>query len=278
MTMYAMTCAEFDDALADYLEGDLGPAQRQTVEAHLGSCARCAALARDLQQIRAGSDALGELAPSRDLWTGIAARIEAPVVPLGSRTAPNVAARPRRAEWLRMAAVAAALVAVTAGVTYTLTVNRDSGASGTIAAVTRPAPAGVSVPAASRDDSAAAADDRTVAPDDSAPVAPDQTDATSGGRPSTQSVGNSSTRATSSSDSREIDRLRTVFLRNRSQLDPRTAAIIEANLKVIDDAIAQSKAALAQDPASRFLNNQLNNALDKKLELLRTAAQLPSRT
>jgi hypothetical protein len=78
--------------------------------------------------------------------------------------------------------------------------------------------------------------------------------------------------------SREIDRLRAVFLRSRSQLDPRTAAIIETNLKVIDDAIAQSKAALAQDPASRFLTNQLNSALDKKLELLRTAALLPNRT
>jgi len=78
--------------------------------------------------------------------------------------------------------------------------------------------------------------------------------------------------------SREIDRLRTIFARNRSQLDPRTAAIIEANLKVIDEAIAQSKAALAQDPASRFLNNQLNSALGKKLELLHTAALLPNRT
>jgi hypothetical protein len=97
-------------------------------------------------------------------------------------------------------------------------------------------------------------------------------------QPSTQAVRNSSATTATSSSSREIDRLRTVFLRNRAQLDPRTAAIIEANLKVIDDAIAQSKAALAQDPASRFLNNQLNNALDKKLDLLRTAAQLPSRT
>ena len=78
--------------------------------------------------------------------------------------------------------------------------------------------------------------------------------------------------------SREIDRLRTIFLQSRSQLDPRTAAIIETNLKVIDDAIAQSKAALAQDPASRFLTDQLNSALDKKLELLRTAALLPNRT
>jgi hypothetical protein len=96
-------------------------------------------------------------------------------------------------------------------------------------------------------------------------------------RATTQAVGNTAAPVEAGS-SREIDRLRSVFLRNRAQLDPRTAAIIETNLKVIDDAIAQSKAALAQDPASRFLHNQLNIALDKKLELLRTAAQLPSRT
>ena len=93
--------------------------------------------------------------------------------------------------------------------------------------------------------------------------------------PATSNVGNPTA---ASSTSREIDRLRTVFARTRGQLDPRTAAIIEANLKVIDDAIAQSRAALEQDPASRFLNNQLNSALDKKLELLRTAAMLPNRT
>ena len=93
--------------------------------------------------------------------------------------------------------------------------------------------------------------------------------------PSAQAVRNT---APAETYSREIDRLRSVFVQNRSLLDPRTAAIIEANLKVIDDAIVQSKAALAQDPASKFLNNQLNNALDKKLELLRTAALLPNRT
>ena len=71
-------------------------------------------------------------------------------------------------------------------------------------------------------------------------------------RPPSQRVANAPATDTYA---REIDRLRTIFARNRSQLDPRTAAIIEANLKVIDDAIAQSKAALAQDPASRFLNN-----------------------
>ena len=46
----------------------------------------------------------------------------------------------------------------------------------------------------------------------------------------------------------------------------------------IDQAIRQSREALARDPRSRFLDQQLNSALDKKVELLRTAALLPSRT
>jgi len=263
---HEMNCEAFDEALADYLEGDLGPAQRQAVEAHMASCVRCTALVRDLQQIRSSAGELGELSPSRDLWTGIASRIEAPVVPITTRVVPNVS--PRRAERLRLAAVAAALVAVTAGVTYTLTIaQRDRQEQ--VAVVAPQAPTTGVAPVATPNDQPA-----TPAPaarEDSVEPSPD-------GRPTTQSVRNSGATTTESTSSREIDRLRTVFQRNRGQLDPRTAAIIESNLKVIDEAIAQSKAALAQDPASRFLNNQLNIALDKKLDLLRTAAQLPSRT
>jgi len=276
MTMYEMNCTAFNETLADYLEGDLGASERSAVETHLASCARCAALVRDLQQIRDSAGELGELVPSRDLWAGIATRIEAPVVPLALR-----AASPRRgAERLRLAAVAAALVAVTAGVTYTLTSRGAFVRDDSVALVTGPGRSNDSGQGLAPNDSASVAAPAmpAVATNDSAPVNDGGAGATSTGRPATQAVGNSSETDPGSSSSREIDRLRTVFLRNRSQLDPRTAAIIEANLKVIDDAIAQSKAALSQDPASRFLNNQLNNALDKKLELLRTAAQLPSRT
>ena len=280
MMTHALNCTAIDDRLADYLEGDLGPAERQAVEAHLASCVRCSALVRDLQQIRDEAAELGELAPSRDLWAGVAARIEAPIVPLAPRVAPNVATRGRGAERLRLAAVAAALVAVTASVTYTLTVSgRNDVRNSTVAANTIAPRDNGSVPVVARGDTTSTVfESPSAVSSDPAPVSPDRDDATANGRPSTQAVGNSSTTTAASASSREIDRLRTVFLRNRSQLDPRTAAIIEANLKVIDDAIAQSKAALAQDPASRFLSNQLNNALDKKLELLRTAAQLPSRT
>ena len=76
----------------------------------------------------------------------------------------------------------------------------------------------------------------------------------------------------------EIARLRTIVQRRRAQLDPVTISVIERNLKVIDDAIAQCKAALAKDPASRFLIESLNHALENKVELLRTAAMLPTRT
>jgi len=276
MTTHAMSCTEFDELLADYLEGDLEPAQRLTADGHVASCVRCTALVRDLQQIRDEAGELGELTPSRNLWSGIASRIEAPVVPLTPRVAPNVAFRSRVLERLRLAAVAAALVVVTAGVTYTLT-NRARLADRTAANVAAPGTDNAVTPIVAPIDSAPTSG-QALAANDSAPTTQDEPDAPNTRRPSARSVRNSAGTSVESSSSREIDRLRAVFLRNRSRLDPRTAAIIEANLKVIDDAIAQSKAALAQDPASRFLNDQLNNALDKKLDLLRTVAQLPSRT
>lgn len=266
MTMYAMDCAAFDERLADYLEGDLDSAARREVETHVASCVRCAALLRDLEHIRASAAELPELTPSTDLWGGIASRIDTPVLPL-TRPAPNVVVGRRNFEWVRRAAIAAALVAVTAGVTYKLTVAHGPGAATSSMATNQPKSPASNVP--SNTDTV----HRELIPATPGTTNPQDTELV---RPSRQQV--TDTRAAETYSLREIDRLRTIFARNRSQLDPRTAAIIEANLKVIDEAIAQSKAALAQDPASRFLNNQLNSALGKKLELLQTAALLPNRT
>jgi hypothetical protein len=270
MTIHVLDCAAVDERLADYLDGDLDFAARREVEAHVASCARCAALLRDLEHIRASAAELPELTPSTDLWAGISRRIDAPVLPL-TRPTPNVVAVRRNFDWMKRAAVAAALVAVTAGVTYTLTVAHGIRGAAQTVATNRPA---------SPDSSVSPVKDSTQ---------PDALAATGGTPGTTESPSRqdiepvtTTTRVknapASETYSREIDRLRTIFARNRSQLDPRTAAIIEANLKVIDDAIAQSKAALAQDPASRFLNSQLNSALGKKLELLQTAALLPNRS
>jgi hypothetical protein len=77
-----MTCDQFADRLADYLEGDMDATARAAIETHASSCAECRALLADLRTLQAEATKLPELSPKRDLWAGIAARIETPVVEL----------------------------------------------------------------------------------------------------------------------------------------------------------------------------------------------------
>ena len=62
----------------------------------------------------------------------------------------------------------------------------------------------------------------------------------------------------------------------RSQLDPETVKVLEANLQAIDRAIEQSRRALQQDPANVYLNSHLADARQRKLALLRRASALVS--
>jgi len=76
----------------------------------------------------------------------------------------------------------------------------------------------------------------------------------------------------------EIGKLQDILQTRRAELDTITVAVLEKNLTLIDQAIRESRAALAADPASTFLAGRLNHAFDTKLELLRAVATLPSRT
>lgn len=60
----------------------------------------------------------------------------------------------------------------------------------------------------------------------------------------------------------------------RSELDPATIRVLEANLAAIDKAIAESREALDADPANVYLNNHLADARQRKLALLRRATAL----
>ena len=60
----------------------------------------------------------------------------------------------------------------------------------------------------------------------------------------------------------------------RSQLDPETIKILESNLAAIDNAIAQSRQALASDPANVYLHSHLAEARQRKLALLRRGISL----
>jgi len=55
----------------------------------------------------------------------------------------------------------------------------------------------------------------------------------------------------------------------RSLLDTATVRAVQQSLAVIDAAIRQAEAALAQDPNSMYLNSHLERALGRKLEVLR---------
>ena len=68
--------------------------------------------------------------------------------------------------------------------------------------------------------------------------------------------------------------LERTFADARQQLDPTTIAILESNLKAIDDAIEQSRRALADDQENVYLNNHLADARQRKLALLRRATAL----
>ena len=233
-----ITCEHVDSVLSAWFEGDLDDAGRRAVDAHLRECLRCASMVRDLEAIRRDAAKLPVMAPSRDLWEGIAARIEAPVIELKTRQAP---AAPRR-NW-QMAAAAVVLMAVSSGVTYVLTSDRQPATSEQVAATPDSAAPGVVTPKRPR----------------------------SGGSP----VLVSDFSAPEIIYDQEISRLRTILDQRRGDLDSNTVKTVEKSLQAIDKAIIDARAALTGDASNAFLNEQLNRALEKKLGLLRRVALLP---
>lgn len=243
-----ITCESFSDRLMDFLDGDLDGATRDAMAAHARGCLACGALLADLRRVSARAAELPVLAPSRDLWQGIAARLETPVVPLAGR-------RP----WWRSPALLSTAVAATFVVAAVL------GYATTHRAAPRSAAAGPAAPVTAQ----------------RAPV-PGPADTALGGPAQARLAANRAARATPAaveqSYDTEIAALHAVLNARRSHLDTATVAVIEKNLTVIDDAIAQCKTALARDPASRFLLQSLTQSLDTKVQILRVAAALPSAT
>jgi hypothetical protein len=69
--------------------------------------------------------------------------------------------------------------------------------------------------------------------------------------------------------------LEQILREQAGRLDPQTVMVIERNLRTIDEAIRQARAALDADPANTYLNSHLADARRRKLDLLRQAAALP---
>lgn len=226
--------------LSEYLDGELSPGERRDIEAHLRECAECTHVLEDLRGVLTRARALGDRPPARELWPGIAERLDAAgaqgnmVVDLTSRRSrPGV----KRLVFSVPQLIAASIVLMllSGGTAWIL-----SGG-------------GANVP-----DSPAAAMDVG-----SRSLVAGQPP----GLPATVRYGDSEFDAAVAELERIIDE-------QRDELDPETVRIIEQNLRIIDRAIAQAQRALAQDPMSIYLNEHLTATMRQKLEFLRRAAQM----
>ena len=221
---------QWTDKLSDYLDGELGIAEREALEAHLLECAECG---HTLQQLRAVVARAGQVIdrdPPADLWPAIAARLTAPQLELV--TEEQTAARGKRRLSFsvpQLAAASIALMIMSAGTMY-LMVKGDDTAN--VAGVAQPA------------------------------------------TPQPAPAGTVSIRAVTKNYDAAVQELETVLEHNRNQLDSTTVRVLEQNLAIIDRAITEARAALGQEPANPYLSRYLDQAMQKKVQLLQRATSV----
>jgi anti-sigma factor RsiW len=251
---------EWTDQLSDYLDGELSADERGAVEAHLQSCAPCAAVLNDLKRVVARAESVEARPPQADLWAGIADRIEAgrPTAAIGRvmAFAQGPARRdPRRFAFTvsQLASAAALLIAVSGGIAWRVAERTGR-------------------PEGLRDQSSAsAADSSANAAQPSRAAAADGTGAADFAR--VENVG----MADAQYDAAVAD-LEQAVKAGRGRLDASTIAIVERNLQIIDQAINQAREALVADPANSYLSSHLVEARRRKLDLLRRATALATET
>lgn len=226
---------EWTDQLSDYLDDELAAAERAAVEAHLRECRSCSGVLNDLKRVVSRAQALDARPPQGDLWPGVAARID--------RTA-----QPRRFAFTlpQLAAAAVLLMAISAGAAWQLA---DRSAT------------------ASRSGETAATGAQAVARE--APADRQQEREASAERPGVAPVGFADAQYDAA-----VSDLEKALHAGRARLDKSTIAIVEHNLEIIDQAIAQAREALSTDPANTYLSGHLVEARRRKLDLLRRAAAL----
>jgi hypothetical protein len=255
---------EWTDQLSDYLDGELPADDRGAVEAHLRSCAPCAAVLNDLKRVVARAQTVHARLPHADMWAGIADRIEAGrpaaepglVMPFSWRGA-------RRFAFTlpQLAAAAALLMAVSGGIAWEVAARSPEGLRHTTSA---PETASGREVAQGFGQDVAQGFGRDVAQGFS-PAS--ETDPTAADRIVPISL------ADAQYDAAVAD-LEQALKAGRGRLDASTIAIVEHNLQIIDQAINQAREALVTDPANSYLSSHLVEARRRKLDLLRRATAL----
>ena len=233
------------------------------------------------------------IVPAHDFWPSIESRISARVIPISAIPTSLAGSRASRATragrslgWIPMLAAASALIAASAGITYVLTSRAAT--QGAAPSMVASAPAQSETQTDTQSETHTATKSATQPDTQGAALA--HNDVTGSGRTNVASTDRNagaktqlaSHGAAGASDGMrqtydaEIATLHSALEARRGQLNPATVSTIEQNLRVIDEAIRQSKEALEKDPNSRLLNDQLDHSLATKTSLLRAAALLPA--
>ena len=230
-----------DTALNDYVDGALGPAAREEIDRHLAGCSACRQTVEDLRAILAATRELEPHEPPVRAWSRLerAIALEQQHAGAGATNAQPGANGARtsrvRVSWMVGLPLAAAIVLAA----YLGTGRHD----------------GPFVPASSTQPAA------TVASGDAA------------GRDAAQTV-ETELRQAEAHYENAIKGLEAIANTAQSDLDPRTAATLQKNLAVIDQAISESRAAVRSQPASEPAQQSLIEGFKTKIGLLQDTVAL----
>lgn len=223
-----LDCAAVLRRLDDLASGELDAAAAAELDAHLVACATCRAEAAALRRVLAEAAALPrDVAPARDLWPGIAGRLE---------VRPPVSLPRRRPAFLALAATL--LMALGGLATHFLVEPRLAEPGGIGAASGDGAPADVRLASSGAPGDALAGVELEVL--------------------------------------RAKETLWRSAYRGRDDLSPETLAVLERNLRVIDEAIGELRTALAADPGNPGLTHLLLASHRREIDLLQHLARRPA--
>ena len=232
----------YRESMHDLVDGTIGGIRRAELERHLAECAECRAFLADMKAIRDTAASLEPLAPPDGVWLQIAGRL---------RQEGRVALPPARpaapTRHVALLAIAASLLlAVGTAIVMLLpeyrSNNTGSGAAGISTAAPQPGnpPADVDVESVEAEF-----------------------------RLAEQHYQNAITKLEQAARLED-----TPSGPDRNLLDAQTAAMLQKNLQVIDQAIAESRSALRNEPMSAPARDSLFDALRRKVALLQDTIAL----
>jgi hypothetical protein len=237
-----MKCAQFREWIQELSDGTLGSLAAGHVARHVEQCAACRAFAADLQAIRDAAESLDPLEPPDRVWLQLAGRLMQE-----GRVSRPPAATAAPVRHVALLAIAAALI-FAVGASIVLLLPR---AGSTVAS---PPPAAASAAAPGN----AAADDTVQSVEAEFRLAEQHYQ---------NAIGKLEQAA-------RLDRPAAASQSDDQTLDPQTAAMLQKNLQVIDQAIAESRAALRSEPQSAPARDSLFDALKRKVALLQDTIAL----